>query len=75
MSYRSAAAIVNSADDTGQLPPVDPEQRMHYAWRKLEKLTLEMAVRNGTPLDQIRGRIKDASDRSISILEQARGAA
>lgn len=75
MSYNTARTIVNntiSADDSGALPPIDPEQRMHYAWGKLEKLTLELAVRNGTPLASIRNRIRDASSRSIAILERAK---
>lgn len=73
MSYRRAAAVVsNQADQSGGHPPVDPEQRMHYAWKKLEKLTLELAAKNGTDLRSIKQRIKIASAKSIAILEDAK---
>jgi len=76
MSYRNAAAIVadrsDRADQSGGHPPADPEQRMHYAWAKLEKLTLELAAKNGTDLSSIRQRLKIASAKSIEILEGAK---
>ncbi len=73
MSYQTAAAIVADRDDpSGAHPPADPEERMHYAWKKLAKLTIELAVRNGTDLASIRDRIRDASDTSIAILQGAK---
>ena len=52
--------------------PTDPEQRMQYAWSKLERLTIDLAKKNGTDLQHLKNRIRLASTNSIRILEQAR---